>query len=125
MRIRISMLVAVVLAASAAEAAETIRCSNRVVKAGDPKAKVAGLCGEPTHKEQRTTYASGFPRQRVIVDGSVRQSPADAELLFNDRSFVEVPVDVWLYNRGSNRLMREIVFRDNRVIEINVLGKGF
>ena len=125
MKIRIPLAIAVILAAHVATAAETMRCGSRVVAGGDPKAKVAELCGKPTQTEQRTVYRAGVPRQEFGFDVDGSQAIGDRELLIHDRSFVEVKVDVWLYNRGRSRLMREIVFHDNRVIEVNVLGHGY
>ena len=122
MTLRTPFALAVFLAAPLANPAESMRCGSRLVADGDPKAKVAELCGQPTYKEQRTIYRSGVPRGSV-EDGT---SPvSDDELLIHDRSIVEVEVDVWLYNRGRSRLMREVVFEDNRVIEVNVLGRGY
>ena len=124
MKTGLTLLVAAMFTGSVANASESMRCGNRVVSDGDPKAKVAELCGEPTHTEKRTVYRSGLPRQRVF-DDDTRESVSDSELLIHDRSLVEVEVDVWLYNRGRSRLMREVVFHDNRVVEVNVLGRGF
>ena len=125
MRTRMTVTIAATLAASAASAGESMRCGNRVVTDGDPKAKVAEICGQPTHSERRTVYRSGIPRQQFAVDRNGVSSVTDTELLIHDRSLVEVEVDVWLYNRGRGRLMREVVFHDNRVVEVNVLGHGF
>ena len=125
MTIRTSLAAAAILIVPVTTAAETMRCGSRVVGDGDPKAKVAELCGKPTHSEQRTVYRAGIPRQEFGLDAEGRRTVSDRELLIHDRSLVEVQVDVWLYNRGRSRLMREIVFRDNRVIEVNVLGHGY
>lgn len=125
MKMRIPVKSTAILVASVASASESMRCGNRVVSDGDPKAKVAELCGQPTHTERRTVYRSGLPRQRIEVDDTTTQSVSDTELLIHDRSLVEVEVDVWLYNRGRSRLMREVVFHDNRVVEVNVLGRGY
>jgi hypothetical protein len=118
-------MLALVVAAPGASAADSMRCSNRVVAAGDPKAKVADLCGKATQTERRTVYRSGLPRRELGVEGETSRSISDRELLIHDRSLVEVEVDVWLYNRGRSRLMREVVFHDGRVVEINVLGHGY
>jgi hypothetical protein len=125
MKIRIMLMIAGILVSSAASSAESMRCGHRVVTDGDPKAKVAELCGQPTHAERRTVYRSGLPRQRFLVDEGTLQSVSYSELLIHNRSLVEVEVDVWLYNRGRSRLMREVIFHDNRVVEVNVLGHGF
>ncbi len=105
--------------------AEALRCGNKLIVDGDPKGKVADLCGKPTHTEARSIIRSGIPRPDVDIDGDRGESVSDRELAIHTRSHVEVVVDVWLYNFGKSRLMREIVFRDNRVVEVNVLGRGY
>jgi hypothetical protein len=125
MTTRLLLILVAALAASVANAADTMRCGNRVVSDGDPKAKVADLCGKPTATETRIVYRSGIPRQRIRVDDGTGQSFSDRELLIHARSLVEVEVDVWIYNRGRSRLLREVVFEDSRVVEVNVLGRGY
>jgi hypothetical protein len=113
-----------ILLAAGASPAEAMRCGNRIVSTGDHQAKVKALCGEPDQAESRTVYRSGLPRQQldVDVDGS---AVVDRELLIHNRSLVEVEVEVWLFNRGPRRLMREVVFRDNKVIDVKILGYGY
>ena len=125
MNLRILLTTATALLASAAYSADSMRCGNRVISDGDPKAKVAELCGEPTSSETRTVYRSGIPRHQFSIDDDSARSGSDTELLIHDRSHVEVEVDVWVYNRGRSRLLREVVFEDSRVVEVNVLGRGY
>lgn len=125
MNVKLLLTLAAGLAATAANAEDAMRCGNRLVGDGDPKAKVADLCGKPTQTEKRTIYRGGIPTQAVFSDASPYQSISDRELLIHDRSLVEVEVDVWIYNRGRTRLMQEVVFHDNRVIEVNQLGRGY
>lgn len=125
MKVRILLPAMMMLAASAANAADSMRCGNRVVSDGDPKVKVAELCGKPTSSETRTVYRSGIPRQQLGVDSSSSPAGSSDELLIQDRSYVEVEVDVWVYNRGRSRLLREVVFENNRVVEVNILGRGY
>jgi len=120
-----SMTAAILLVATAALPAEGMRCGGRIVSSGDPKVKVADLCGDPASKERRTVYRAGLPRGRTLDNSDRGETSTDRELLIHDRSLVEVVVDVWVYNPGKRRLMREIVFEDNRVVEINALGRGY
>jgi hypothetical protein len=39
--------------------------------------------------------------------------------------FIEIPVDVWVYNLGPSKLMRRIRFEDGRVVAIDTLGYGY
>ncbi len=125
MKIRLLLPVAMVLAAATAYSADSMRCGNRVVSDGDPKVKVAELCGKPTSTETRTVYRSGVPRLQLSVEDDATRAGSSDELLIHDRSHVEVEVDVWVYNRGRSRLLREVVFENNRVVEVNVLGRGY
>jgi hypothetical protein len=125
MKLRIPLMIAAVVAVPIASAADSMRCGNRVVADGDPKAKVAELCGKPTQTERRTVYRSGIPRQELSAGLYASEPVSDRELLIHDRSLVEVEVDVWLYNPGRSRLMREVVFQDGRVVAVNVLGRGY
>jgi hypothetical protein len=125
MKLRVPFLIAAILAASAVHAADSMRCGNRLVSGGDPKAKVAEVCGQPSQVERRTVLRSGFPRTNVDNDDARVRTVSDTELLVHDRSLVEVQVEVWLYNRGRTSLLRELVFHDNRLVAVNVLGHGY
>ena len=126
MNARIPFVVAASFFCTAAYASDSMRCGNRLVSDGDPKAKVAELCGQPTQTERRTVLRSGVPRQYYDGDGNARtRTIAESELLIHTRSLVEVEVEVWLYNRGRSSLLRELVFHDNRLVAVNILGHGY
>lgn len=125
MKARISVLVAATFLCTAAHSSDTMRCGNRLVSDGDPKAKVAELCGQPTSSERRTVLRSGLPRQNYDDDDARTRTVTESELLIHARSLVEVEVEVWLYNRGRRSLLREVVFHDNRLVAVNVLGHGY
>jgi len=38
---------------------------------------------------------------------------------------VEIPVDVWVYNLGPNKLMRRLRFEDGKLVDIETLGYGY
>jgi len=125
MKASIVLALAILCLPAAAGAAESMRCGSRLVSEGDHKAKVAEICGKPTDTETRTILRAGLPRQDVRVAAGQVPSVSERELLIHDRSLVEVEVEVWLYNRGPSRLMREVVFRDSRILAVNLLGRGF
>lgn len=125
MKARISVLVAAAFLSTAAHSSDSMRCGNRLVSDGDPKAKVAELCGQPTQTERRTVLRSGVPRQNLDDDDARTRTVTESELLIHARSLVEVEVEVWLYNRGRSSLLRELVFHDNRLVAVNVLGHGY
>jgi Protein of unknown function (DUF2845) len=125
MKMRIPILLAAILTSAVALSSESMRCSGRVITGGDPKAKVAEVCGQPTSTERRTVLRSGIPRQNLDDDDARTQTITESEILIHERSLVEVEVEVWLYNRGRSSLLRELVFHDNRLIAVNVLGRGY
>ena len=108
-----------------AQPALAMRCGNRVVGEGDHRLKVASLCGEPALVETRTIYRSGIPRLDYRLNTPGRLSATERELLLHRRSVVKVDVEVWTYNFGRNRLMREVLFEEGRVEEVRSLGYGF
>jgi hypothetical protein len=119
------VLILGMLLSTAASSADAMRCGNRLVREGDHQARVAGICGEPDFKEQRNVYRSGIPAQDFSVIDHRHYSVSRSELLIHTRSIVEVPVEVWVFNWGPRRLMREVVFIDGRVEEVNTLGYGY
>ena len=125
MKARIPLVVAAALFCPAAYSSDSMRCGSRLVSDGDPKAKVAELCGQPTTTERRTVLRSGLPRQNYDYDDPRRRTITESELVIHARSLVEVEVEVWLYNRGRSTLLRELVFHDNRLVDVNVLGYGY
>jgi hypothetical protein len=92
--------------------ADTLRCGSRLVHEGDTRAEVIAKCGEPTEVQRssiwrRPTYwYHGYPM-----------------VLGNDA--VEIPVETWIYNLGSNQLMRRLRLEDGIVINIETLGYGY
>jgi hypothetical protein len=125
MNARIPLIIVASLVSTAAYASDSMRCGNRLITDGDPKAKVVELCGEPTQAESRTVLRSGVPRRYIDDNGRYSQTVTDAELLIHDRSLVEVRVDIWVYNRGRSNLLRELVFHDNRLVAVKILGRGY
>ncbi|MDT8398643.1 MAG: DUF2845 domain-containing protein [Pseudomonadales bacterium] len=127
--------------AGLSEGALALRCGNRVVGQDDHQLRVANYCGNPDFVETRVIYRSGISRQpfnfsgRGLTGGNIFGSPSfaatngdsisDRELIQNNHSTVEVPVEVWVYNFGPGRLMQEIIFIDRRVMDIQSLGYGF
>ena len=113
-----------------AEPALAFRCKGKLVKEGDPQAKVLRFCGEPVSAQQRTIYRAGVPhpwvgnRFAVERDSTVGNSTSD-ELLIHDRSVVEILVEEWTYNFGPHRLMRIVRFENGLVAEVTGLGYGY
>ena len=109
-----------------AEPALAMRCGSRLVSDGAPQAKVLKYCGEPESIQVRTILRAGFPRYRArlgVSDG--RSIEYSRELLYADRSYVEVVVEEWTYNFGPHRLMRIVRFENGLVTSVTRLGYGY
>lgn len=111
-------LLAPLLCMALADPAWALRCGSKLVREGDPKARILKICGEPAGIQQRTVLRAGFPARlgRHLPDG---------ELLIPDRSFVEVIIEEWTYNFGPRRLMRIVRFENGLVREVEQLGYGY
>src|SRR3569833_1231080 len=99
------LLPAVILLGLSWEAgAESMQCGNRLITQGDSLAKVATLCGNPT---------------QVDLTSFVRQASGgwvNGQWVASAGAQIEIPVEVWLYNLGPDRLLRQIRFEDGRVV---------
>jgi hypothetical protein len=100
------------LGAVAAHAEDDMRCGNRLISSGDTIDKVLTLCGEPRSREHRTIL------RRPSYDYGGR-------IIYFGDGFVEVPVEIWTFNFGPNRLMRRIRFVDGEVDNIDTLDYGY
>jgi hypothetical protein len=113
MRALVSLALAAALLAPAVPAsADGLRCGSRLVTDGDPRSKVRHFCGEPT--DVQTYYIQRHPS---FTSGGRTYSYGNG--------YVEIPVEVWTYNFGPYKLMRQIRFVDGVVDEIESLGYGY
>lgn len=92
--------------------ADAMRCGSRLVTFGDTRAAVRSICGEPAEIETRSILR----RPTYSLNGRV--------VYFGD-GYVEVPVEIWIYNFGPYKLLREVRFVDGRVDDIKTLGYGY
>jgi hypothetical protein len=99
-------LCVLLLLGCAALPAHALRCNSRIVEQGDHAFQVQQRCGEPFWIDRYSEW--------LIVG---ENGP------FEQR--VERVVEAWYYNFGSNRLMRRLVFRDDRLLREDELGYGF
>ena len=113
MRVLVSAaLAALLLTLALPAAADGLRCGSKLMTTGDPRSKVRQFCGEPTDIQtpsilRRPTFNFGG---RILSYGD---------------GYVEIPVEIWTYNFGPYKLMREIRFVDGRIENIETLGYGY
>lgn len=92
--------------------ADVMRCASKLVRQGDSNVLLRNYCGEPVDIQ----YRSILRRPTYQVRGRI--------VSFGDE-LVEVPVEIWTYNFGPNKLMRRVRLVDGVVSEIETLGYGF
>jgi hypothetical protein len=93
--------------------AQSVRCGNKVISTGITLAEVAARCGEPAQVEHKSAYLS------LPVAAAIGQRNSNAT------ATIEVQIEVWTYNFGSNKLMQRIRFEDGIVARIESLGYGY
>ena len=103
----------ILLALSWNASAESMECGQRIISEGDSVAKVATLCGNPTQVDHTSIIRS--------AGGSF----VNGQWVASAGGQIEIPVEVWLYNLGPDRLMRQIRFEDGRVVKIETLDYGY
>ena len=110
-RARTAVLGALVAASVASPAAaDTLRCGSRIIKEGDTQDKVLAVCGEPA--QQSRAWIERAPQYEL---GGQWYSYPGTEF---------VPVDLWTYDFGPNRLMQRVRFVAGLLVSIETLGRG-
>jgi hypothetical protein len=103
----------IALALLASSPAFAFRCGNKLVSEGETRSQVAAKCGEPDEVlNQRSVF------RRPVIWSYGRP-------YFIGESYIEVPVESWIYNLGPNKLMRRVRFESGVVTEIETLGYGY
>jgi len=94
-----------------AQAFSGFRCgTGRLVDEGDPPYEVQDRCGDPdsaeARQEQRTV--------RRTVWTEVNGVPVARE----EEVIVTVAVEEWTYDLGPNKLIRHLIFEQNRLVKV-------
>lgn len=105
-------LLAMLALAAAPASADAFRCGTRLVTDGDSSGKVLALCGEPTELRR----SSILRRPTVWIYGAP---------YYVSNDLVEVPLEIWIYNLGPQKLMRELRFEDGILVDVKTLGHGY
>lgn len=110
MATRTALFVGSTLLVSCAASADTLRCGSKLISEGDTIEKVRQYCGEPVATKR--TWITRQPRfeyggQEIPFEGTE-----------------DVPVDLWTYDFGANKLMRRIRFVAGKVESIETLQHG-
>lgn len=90
--------------------ADALRCGSRLITEGDTIDAVLASCGEPV--ERKRTWITRQPRFEY----------GGQEIPFPGQE--DVPVDLWTYDFGANKLVRRIRFVAGKVDSIETLEYG-
>jgi hypothetical protein len=107
-----SALAALLLALALPASADNMRCGSKLLGHGDTRSKVRAFCGEPTDIQTRSIL-----RRPTFNYGGRFYTYGDG--------YVEIPVEIWTYNFGPYKLMRQVRFVDGMIEEIETLGYGY
>ena len=106
-----------------------LKCGNKLVDVGDYKYKVYAICGEPDFSEIRTIKFPSQCRGREYYGSDSRYYRNDYR--YRDDYYPRFTncqyktVDIWIYNFGPRKFMREVIFLEGIVKEINTLDYGY
>jgi hypothetical protein len=106
-------LAAALLVSQAAYAEDSLRCGSRLASTGDTKYKVLYLCGEPS----AISDVGSMPSARTWFNG--------VGYYYLDPPYEYIPIEVWTYNFGPNKLLRRLRFEGDELVDIRADGYGF
>lgn len=103
---------------STALADDSLRCKNKLVSLGNSPYDVQALCGPPDFARQRV--------ERRAVRNQVRANcgPNDLRCSSTVIDSIEVPIDEWTYDFGSNRLVQYLTFEAGKLIAVRTGNYG-
>jgi hypothetical protein len=100
------------------------RCNSYVIDVGMHKVEVMKKCGNPATRDQRVE------RRRIGVRQSIGHQVLPPVTMQGNRNAVEyereieIQIEEWVYNFGSQRFMQLLTFEDGRLKQIQDLGYG-
>ncbi len=109
---RLAIIAGLLALGAAPLAGAAMRCGNHLISEGDTAGELLNRCGPPEDVDRRTVlrppiiWRYGRPIQ--VAGGDI-----------------EVQVEYWTYNFGSNQLLRRVKLEDGRVAEIQTMGRGY
>jgi len=92
--------------------AHALRCGNKLVVEGDTAGEVLARCGKPTEVTRKTTQRPPI----IWRNGRALRVPGGD---------LEMAVEIWTYNLGTNKLMQRLRLEDGEVKQIENLGYGY
>jgi hypothetical protein len=88
-----------------------MRCGTRLVVEGDLAIDVRSKCGEPTDITRKSVLKPAI----IWLNGRPVQVGS---------GLLDVSVEIWTYDLGPLKLMRQLRIEDGKVVQIDTLGYG-
>lgn len=100
--------------------AQAFRCDGKLVSEGMSQYQVRSVCGEPDDIHTITVFRS-FSRQINVNTGAVGYGASPS---YREEVVVPVVIEVWTYNLGPQRFIREVRFELGRVVDVGTADYG-
>src|SRR5262245_43673807 len=100
---------AVFVDAADAAGTDSLRCRGKVAQGGESRESMRKKCGDPSGITHQVLYR----RQGAFFTN---------RLYLTTDELVEVPVEIWTYNFGPNKLMHRLKFVDGILETVETLG---
>lgn len=108
-----------VLSTSLAKA-DSLSCDGNIASSGDSRYQVQSVCGEPDDAAHHVEYHT----VRVRVPGPCHMERGCRRCDVEVERTVELEVDDWTYDFGSNRFIEFLRFEDGRLVSVREGGYG-
>jgi hypothetical protein len=103
------------LSLSSSARADSLSCGGRIVSTGDSRYDVKSICGEPDDVSQHVEYRSVRGR---VSGPCARDSNGKLRCQNSREEVVEVVVDEWIYDFGSNRFVEYLTFEQGHLLTV-------
>jgi hypothetical protein len=113
---------AALLLTGAKAAAEGLRCGDRLISNGDTLYKVRALCGEPDAADRRIVTRT---ERRRVQGPCFRDARGQVRCEQTSDVAIDVVVDEWTYDFGSERFIRYLTFENGRLVYVTTGGYGY
>ena len=108
------------LSASTEARADSLNCNSRIAETGDSRYEVQAICGKPDDASQHVEYRTTSGR----VVGPCTNNGGKVVCEQTNERVVEVVIDDWTYDFGSNRFMEYLTFEQGRLVRVRDGGYG-
>jgi hypothetical protein len=91
---------------------DSLRCGSKLANSGDTRSSVRSKCGDPAEISHQTMWRRPFREFR-------------GRTYYSSDELVEIPVEIWTYNFGPNKLMHRLRFVDGLLEDVETLSYGY